>query len=81
LVHKIPAYKYIYENGKKKWEKKKEKGFLASWAGGNFGPAERERARSRVGRQPTRPTSGGDGGERRRGTGPHAREREGADDV
>jgi hypothetical protein len=34
LVHKISAYKYIYENGKKKWEKKKEKGFLASWAGG-----------------------------------------------
>jgi hypothetical protein len=36
LVHKIPAYKYIYENGKKKWEKKKEKGFLASWAEGGI---------------------------------------------
>jgi hypothetical protein len=34
LVHEISAYNYIYENGKKKWEKKKEKGFLASWAGG-----------------------------------------------
>jgi hypothetical protein len=77
LVHKISAYKYIYENGKKKWEKKKEKGFLVSWAGGDFGPAGRERARSRAGRRPTRPTSGGDGGERRCGAGPHAREREG----
>jgi hypothetical protein len=34
-------------------------------------------ARSRAGRRPTQPTSGGDGGERCRGTGPHAREREG----
>jgi hypothetical protein len=33
LVHKISAYEYIYENGEK-WEKKKEKGFLASWARG-----------------------------------------------
>jgi hypothetical protein len=29
--------------------------------GGVFGPAERERARGRVGRRPTRPASGGDG--------------------
>jgi hypothetical protein len=77
LVHKISAYKYIYENGKKKWEKKKEKEFLASWAGGDFGPSGRERERSRAGRQPTRPTSWGDGGERRRGVGPQAKEREG----
>jgi hypothetical protein len=42
--------------------KEKEKGFLASWAGGGgVGPARRERARSHVGRRPTRPTSGGDG--------------------
>jgi hypothetical protein len=34
LVHKISAYKYIYENGKNKWEKEKEKEFSASWAGG-----------------------------------------------
>jgi hypothetical protein len=27
LVHKISSYKYIYENGKKKWEKKKRKVF------------------------------------------------------
>jgi hypothetical protein len=40
LVHKISAYKYtyIYENGEKKWEKKKKKEFPASWAGGDFGP-------------------------------------------
>jgi hypothetical protein len=39
LVHKISAYKHICENGEKKWEKKKEKVFLASWArGGDFGP-------------------------------------------
>jgi hypothetical protein len=30
LVHKISAYKYIYENGEKKWEKKKKKEILAS---------------------------------------------------
>jgi hypothetical protein len=36
LVHKLSAYKYIYENGKKKSENKKEKGFLASWAGGGM---------------------------------------------
>jgi hypothetical protein len=57
LVHKISAYKYIYENG----EKKKRKGFSASRAGGFFGPAGRERTRDRVGRQPTWPTSGGHG--------------------
>jgi hypothetical protein len=34
LVHKISAYKYTYENGKKKRENKKEKGFLANWARG-----------------------------------------------
>jgi hypothetical protein len=33
LVHKISAYKYIYENGEKKTGKEKEKEFLASWAG------------------------------------------------
>jgi hypothetical protein len=49
LVHKISAYKYIYENGEKKWEKKKKKGFPASWAGGGgFRPTRRERARGRA---------------------------------
>jgi hypothetical protein len=37
-VHKISAYKYIWENGKKKWEKKKKKDFLSLWAGGDFRP-------------------------------------------
>jgi hypothetical protein len=48
LVHKISAYKYIYENGEKKWEKKKKKEVPASWAGGDFGPPGRERARGRA---------------------------------
>jgi hypothetical protein len=52
--------------------------------GGVFGPAERERARDRVGRRPTRPASGGDNAGtsqgRCRGVGPHARGR-GADGV
>jgi hypothetical protein len=60
--------------------KEKEKEFLASWAGGVFGPARRERARDRVGRRPTRPTSGETAWVWCRGTGPHARER-GADGV
>jgi hypothetical protein len=47
LVHKISAYKYIYENGEKKWEKKKKE-FPASWTGGNFGPPGRKHARGRA---------------------------------
>jgi hypothetical protein len=35
---------YIYENGKKKWEKEKEKEFQANWVGGEFWPG---RARAR----------------------------------
>jgi hypothetical protein len=46
LVHKISAYKYIYENGKKKWEKKKKREFLLAGPGGDFGPSRRERARA-----------------------------------
>jgi hypothetical protein len=53
--------------------KEKEKGFPACWAGGDFGPPGRERARGR-GRRPTRPISGGDSGERHRGAGPHVSE-------
>jgi hypothetical protein len=45
LVHKISAYNYICENGKKEMGKEKEKGFLASWAGGCFWPS---RARARA---------------------------------
>jgi hypothetical protein len=52
--------------------------------GGVFGPAERERARGRVGRWPTWPASGVDGvgmaWGRCCGVGPHARGR-GADGV
>jgi hypothetical protein len=46
--------------GKRKWEKKKRKGFSASWAGGVLAQPSAS-ARGRVGRRPTRPTSGGDG--------------------
>jgi hypothetical protein len=48
LVHKISAYKYIYENGEKKWEKKKRKDFPASRVGGEFRPTRRERAHAGV---------------------------------
>jgi hypothetical protein len=37
LVHKISAYKYMCENGKKKWEKEKEKEFQVNRVGGDFG--------------------------------------------
>jgi hypothetical protein len=43
-VHKISAYKYINENGKKKWENKKERVFLLAGSGGDFGPPGHERA-------------------------------------
>jgi hypothetical protein len=46
LVHKISAYKYICENGKKKWEKEKERVFLLARPRGDFGPLGCERART-----------------------------------
>ena len=55
--------------GKRNEKKKKEKGFPACWAGGDFGPPGRER-----GRRPSWPNSEGDGGGRRRGAGPHVSE-------
>jgi hypothetical protein len=67
-VHKISAYKYIYENGKKKWEKEKEKEFSASWAGGDFGLAQRRRARAGQAAQPAHEERVRRGG--RRGCGP-----------
>jgi hypothetical protein len=70
LVHKISAYKYIYENGKRK---KKRNSQLAE-PGGNFGPAERGRARGAGG--PLGPPAG-DGAV---SVGPRARGR-GADGV
>jgi hypothetical protein len=74
LVHKILASKYICENGKKKREKKKRKDFPDSWAGGgDFGPGGAS-ARGRARFRPTWPSRAGDGGERRCGAGPHARE-------
>jgi hypothetical protein len=78
LVHKISAYKYIYKNGEKKWEKKKKKEFPASWAGGDFGPPRRECARA-ARLRPSWPSCAG----RRRGTSPWrgpARQREGGAD-
>jgi hypothetical protein len=78
LVHKISAYKYIYKNGEKKWEKKKKKEFPASWAGGDFGPPGRECARA-ARLRPSWPSCAG----RRRGTAPWrgpARQREGGAD-
>jgi hypothetical protein len=74
LVHKISAYKYIYENGKTKWEKEKEKGFQANWAGGDFGPAGCA-ASWPIG--PRRPTRSGDGAADAVGAGPSAREGKG----
>jgi hypothetical protein len=58
-VHKISAYKYIWENGKKKWEKKKKKDFLSLWAGGDFGPHGRGRSRGR-GWRPSWPSCAGE---------------------
>jgi hypothetical protein len=80
LVHKISAYKYIYENGKKKWEKEKEKEFSASWAGGGFRPSRAQaRARARQVAQPAHEKRGRHG--RRRGRGPMRQREERRDDV
>ena len=76
LVHKISAYKYICENGKKKWEKEKEKEFQANWVEGDFGPVGRGRAASwPIG--PRRPTRSRDGAADAVGVGPRAREGKG----
>jgi hypothetical protein len=62
LVHKISAYKYIYENGENKWEKKKKKEIPASWAGGiSAHPGASALARARL-----RPSCGPWAGRRRR---------------
>jgi hypothetical protein len=59
LVHKISASKYIYENGKRNGKRKRRKDFqLAGPGGGDFGPARRERARSRAGKRPLGPPAG-----------------------
>jgi hypothetical protein len=74
-VHKILASQYICENGKNKREKKKKKGFSASWAGGgDFGPpgaSARAGALAAQLAQLRGATAGNDAVAR----GPHARER------
>jgi hypothetical protein len=55
--HKISAYNYIYENRKKKWEKKKRREFLLAGPGGDFGPHGRERARAGTAGGPASPSA------------------------
>jgi hypothetical protein len=65
LVHKISAYNSIYENGKKKWEKKKKRVFLLAGPRGRFWLTRaRARARARQAAQPAHQRG------RRRGTAP-----------
>ena len=47
-------YKNIYvKMGKRKWEKEKEKGFLANWARGEIRPSQVASARGQAGRRPS----------------------------
>jgi hypothetical protein len=75
-VHKILASKYICENGKKKREQKRKRNFQLAGPGGISAHQTRARARGRA-CGPAGPAVRGDGGGRRRGAGPHARDREG----
>jgi hypothetical protein len=71
LVLKISAYKYICENGKKKWERKKEKEFQVNRAGGDFGLVGRRRGRAASRPNgPSRPTRSGGRRGRHHGHGP-----------
>jgi hypothetical protein len=82
FMHKISAYKYIYmKMGKRNGKRKRRRNFQLAGPGGNFGPPGRERARAGALAAQLAQLRGSDGGERRRGMGPHAREREGADGV
>jgi hypothetical protein len=76
LVHKISVYKYIYENGKKKWKKEKGKEFSASWAGGDFSPASEG-----TGRMPSQPMEERSGASGRHGRGPTCQREEGGNGV
>jgi hypothetical protein len=76
LVHKISAYKFIYENGKMKWEKEKEKEFqvnrargILAWSGAGA------RRRGQMGLDG--PRGARDGATDVVGAGPRAREGEG----
>jgi hypothetical protein len=80
LVHKISVNEYIYENRKKKWKKEKEKGFLASWVGGEISAQPSAGVRAGAGRRPPGPPVGEWRGDGAVGVGPHARGR-GADGV
>jgi hypothetical protein len=66
--------------GKRNGKRKRKRNFQLAGpgGGGDFGPPRRKRAR--VGALVAQ-LRGSDGGEWRRGVGPHAREREGADGV
>jgi hypothetical protein len=81
LGHKISAYNYICENGKRKWEKKKRKGFSASWAGGGVFLAQPSARAAALASSPLGPPAGETVWGRRRGAGPHAKERGKADGV
>jgi hypothetical protein len=73
-VHKISIYAYIYENRKRKGEKKKEKGSRLAGPGGKISaqPSAGARRRGRM----------GPGGPRKEGTErAHAPERGGGNDV
>jgi hypothetical protein len=59
LVHKISAYKYIWENGKKKLEKKRKRISFPCGPGGDFRPTW---ARARLAAQLAQ-LCGGDGGD------------------
>jgi hypothetical protein len=74
LVHKILVSRYICENGKKKWERKKIKDFPASRAGG-FRPTWRERARAGALSAHLAQPRGATTGDCAVARGPHARER------
>jgi hypothetical protein len=71
LVHKISAYKYICENGKKKREKEKEKEFQVNRAGG-VSAWSGARCRGQMG--PVGPRGAKDGVADTVGAGPRARE-------
>jgi hypothetical protein len=58
LVHKISAYKYIYENGKKKWGKKKRVFLLAGPERGVFSAQPSASARAGTAGGPLGPSTG-----------------------